>query len=144
MDVTTLSLDDGSIRECRVAVCSMRVPGTLRNWREQYERKRGCLSVEEAAQRLDDQELAEFGDKLRLKIFRKPVAAISMLPDTSMPRCEANAGKNMAAACKHVSRLLRHIGIADMASFAACFHEDKQLATMSFSAFRHFPEYPVR
>ncbi len=107
MDVTTLSLDDGSIRECRVAVCSMRVPGTLRNWREQYERKRGCLSVEEAAQRLDDQELAEFGDKLRLKIFRKPVAAISMLPDTS-------------------------------------FHEDKQLATMSFSAFRHFPEYPVR
>lgn len=53
-------LDDGSVRACRVTVFSMKVHGTLNNWQEQHQRKRRWFSVEEAAQRLDDQELAEF------------------------------------------------------------------------------------
>lgn len=53
-------LDDGSLQPCRVTVFSMKVYGTLSNWREQDHRKRSWFSVDEAADRLDDAELAEF------------------------------------------------------------------------------------
>lgn len=53
-------MEDGSNEECLVTVFSMKVYGTLINWKEQRERKRRWFSVEEASQRLDDQELAEF------------------------------------------------------------------------------------
>lgn len=52
--------DDGSLKPCRVTVFSMKVYGTLSNWREQHQRRRCWFSVEEAADRLDDAELGEF------------------------------------------------------------------------------------
>lgn len=54
------TLDDGPIKQCCVTVFSMKVYGTLSSWRGQGERKRRWFSVEEAAQKLDDVELAEF------------------------------------------------------------------------------------
>ncbi|MCT8974405.1 NUDIX hydrolase [Microbaculum marinisediminis] len=54
------TLDDGSVEPCRVTVFGMRVHGTLSTWREQEQRQRRWFSVEEAADRLDDAELADF------------------------------------------------------------------------------------
>lgn len=52
--------EDGSARPCRVSVYSMKVYGTLSNWPRQHRTSRSWFSVEEAADRLDDIELAEF------------------------------------------------------------------------------------
>lgn len=52
--------DDGSAKPCRVTVYSMKVYGTLSNWPRQHRTSRSWFSVEEAADRLDDIELAEF------------------------------------------------------------------------------------
>lgn len=56
----TKFFDDGSTRTCRVTVFALQVCGTLSSWREQHQRKRRWFSVEEAAERLDDAELAAF------------------------------------------------------------------------------------
>jgi 8-oxo-dGTP pyrophosphatase MutT (NUDIX family) len=53
-------LDDGSQALCRVTVFGMNVRGTLSHWREKGQRKRQWFSLGEAADRLDDAELAAF------------------------------------------------------------------------------------
>lgn len=53
-------LDDGSQAVCHVAVFGMNVRGTLSHWREKEQRQRRWFSLEEAADRLDDTELAAF------------------------------------------------------------------------------------
>lgn len=52
--------DDGSQVACRVTVFSMNVRGTLSHWREKGQRQRRWFSLEAAADKLDDVELAEF------------------------------------------------------------------------------------
>jgi 8-oxo-dGTP pyrophosphatase MutT (NUDIX family) len=54
------ALDDGSQVPCRVAVFGMNVRGTLSHWREKGQRQRRWFSLEAAADRLDDAELAAF------------------------------------------------------------------------------------
>jgi len=56
----TKALPDGSLAPCRVTVFSMRVYGTLRHWREQDQRQRQWFTVDDAAARLDEPELAAF------------------------------------------------------------------------------------
>lgn len=68
-------LDDGSQARCRVAVFAMNVRGTLSHWREKGQRKRQWFSLEQAADRLNDAELAAFVRTLddqpeRLEPFR--------------------------------------------------------------------------
>ncbi|HVK90927.1 MAG TPA: NUDIX hydrolase [Mycoplana sp.] len=53
-------LNDGSQVPCRVAVFGMNVRGTLIHWREKGQRQRRWFSVEAAADKLDDVELAAF------------------------------------------------------------------------------------
>lgn len=54
------ALDDGSQAACRVTVFGMNVRGTLSHWREKGQRQRRWFSLEAAAGKLDDIELAEF------------------------------------------------------------------------------------
>lgn len=68
-------MDDGSQAPCRVAVFGMTVRGTLSHWREKAQRQRRWFSFKEAAERLDDAELAAFVRTLddepgRLEPFR--------------------------------------------------------------------------
>ena len=70
------ALDDGSRVPCSVAVFGMNVRGTLSHWREKGQRKRQWFSLGEAADRLDDAELAAFVRMLddkpeRLEPFRR-------------------------------------------------------------------------
>lgn len=72
-------LDDGSQVACRVAVFGMKVRGTLSHWREKGQRQRRWFSLEAAADKLDDVELAMFvrtlfGAPDRLKPFSGPFA----------------------------------------------------------------------
>ena len=52
--------NDGAQVPCRVAVFGMKVRGTLSHWREKSQRQRHWFSLEAAADRLDDAELAAF------------------------------------------------------------------------------------
>lgn len=52
--------DDGSQVACRVTVFGMNVRGTLSHWREKGQRQRRWFSLEMAADKLDDVELAAF------------------------------------------------------------------------------------
>jgi len=52
--------DDGSQVACRVTLFGMNVRGTLSHWREKGQRQRRWFSLEAAAGKLDDVELAEF------------------------------------------------------------------------------------
>lgn len=54
------SLDSGLEARCRVTVFGMKVRGTLSHWREKGQRQRRWFSLGEAADKLDDAELAEF------------------------------------------------------------------------------------
>ncbi|MBL0374280.1 NUDIX hydrolase [Rhizobium sp. KVB221] len=54
------TLDDGSQALCRVSVIGMNVRGTLSHWREKEQRQRRWFSLDAAADRLDDAELATF------------------------------------------------------------------------------------
>ena len=68
------TLRDGSLVPCRVTVFSMEVHGTLHHWREKGQRRRQWFTVDEAAARLDDAELAAF-----------------VLEHGPSPKCEAGA-----------------------------------------------------
>lgn len=50
---------DGSLRPCHVTLFSLRVRGTLTNWPERGQRQRRWVSLEEAADMVDDAGLAE-------------------------------------------------------------------------------------
>jgi 8-oxo-dGTP pyrophosphatase MutT (NUDIX family) len=68
------ALDSGLEARCRVTVFGMKVRGTLSHWREKGQRQRRWFSLGEAADRLDNAELAEFVRELeatpdRLKQF---------------------------------------------------------------------------
>ena len=52
--------NDGAQVPCRVAVFGMKVRGTLSHWREKSQRQRRWFSLEAAADKLDDAELAAF------------------------------------------------------------------------------------
>lgn len=86
-------LDDGSMKPCRVTVFSMKVYGTLSNWKEQGERQRRWFSVDEAADRLDDAELAEFvrlhGPFPKSRIARHPISDTSLSLPRRRPDAEA-------------------------------------------------------
>jgi 8-oxo-dGTP pyrophosphatase MutT (NUDIX family) len=53
-------LDEGSQVACRVTVFGMNVRGTLTHWRQKEQRHRRWFSLEAAADKLDDIQLAEF------------------------------------------------------------------------------------
>lgn len=50
--------EDGSLQRCRVTLFAFRVRGTLTNWPERGERKRRWVPIAEAAELVDDVELA--------------------------------------------------------------------------------------
>lgn len=54
------ALDNGAHVPCCVTVFGMNVRGTLSHWREKGQRQRRWFSLEEAADKLDDAELAAF------------------------------------------------------------------------------------
>lgn len=56
--------DDGMAHPCRVTLFAMQVRGTLTHWKEQDQRKRRWFGLAEAAERLDDAELAAFVERL--------------------------------------------------------------------------------
>ncbi|OOG65711.1 NUDIX hydrolase [Sinorhizobium sp. A49] len=61
------ALDSGLEARCRVTVFGMKVRGTLSHWREKGQRQRRWFSLGEAADKLDDAELAEFVRALEAK-----------------------------------------------------------------------------
>lgn len=52
--------EDGSQEKLRVTLFAMQVRGTLSHWRERHQRRRKWFGLDEAADRLDDVELARF------------------------------------------------------------------------------------
>jgi 8-oxo-dGTP pyrophosphatase MutT (NUDIX family) len=64
---------DGSSRRCRVTLFSLRVRGTLTNWPERGRRTRRWFALDEAAEVVDDAELAD--------VLRSIEAAPAMLTE---------------------------------------------------------------
>lgn len=56
--------DDGTQLACRVTLFAMRVRGTLLQWKEGSERQRRWFAADEAADRIENVELARFVRKL--------------------------------------------------------------------------------
>lgn len=52
--------EDGAREQLRVTLFGMEVRGTLSHWRERHQRQRKWFGLDEAADRLDDVELARF------------------------------------------------------------------------------------
>ncbi|MGB3815529.1 MAG: NUDIX hydrolase [Shinella sp.] len=82
-------LDDGSQVPCRVTVFGMNVRGTLSHWREKAQRQRRWFSLDAAADRLDDEELAAFVRTLDATPARlKPTEGWTRLKRSSGERLE--------------------------------------------------------
>ncbi|MGX5722398.1 NUDIX hydrolase [Shinella zoogloeoides] len=75
--------DDGSQVACRVTVFGMNVGGTLSHWREKGQRQRRWFSLEAAASKLDDVELAEFVRELEADPERLEASGCSHRPSLS-------------------------------------------------------------
>lgn len=83
------ALDDGSQVPCRVTVFGMNVRGTLSHWREKAQRQRRWFSLDAAADRLDDEELAAFVRTLDATLARlKPTEGWTRLKRSSGERLE--------------------------------------------------------
>jgi 8-oxo-dGTP pyrophosphatase MutT (NUDIX family) len=67
-------LDDGTALPCKVRVYPMIVEKLASNWKEADERRRRWFSLREAAERVDEPELADMLRRLTVKPKKAPVA----------------------------------------------------------------------